>query len=150
MMMVEWHRKCHSPHHLTATDPWMVISLWFWPFSLLLFPFLLLDLSFLTSWASSSVYQRIYWCYIITITTWTDLPLFRILNTQTRLLSGLYTLIFNHVLLHSLLSLRCVRLTDGLLRFFRRVIVREDLQEVSEYIADYIICMPLYLFLALH
>ena len=143
MMMVEWHRKCHSPHHLTATDPWMVINLWFWPFSLLLFPFLLLDLSFLTSWVSSSVYQRIYWCYIITITTWTDLPLFRILNTQTSLLGGVYTLVFNHVLpFPALLQLFSVRLTNALLRFLRRVIVREDLKAVSEYIADYIICTP--------
>lgn len=30
VMMAEWHRKCHSPHHLTATDPWMIINLWFW------------------------------------------------------------------------------------------------------------------------
>lgn len=42
VMMAEWHRKCHSPHHLTATDPWMVISLWFWSLTLLLFLFFFL------------------------------------------------------------------------------------------------------------
>ena len=41
---------------------------------------------------------------------WTDLPLFRILNTQRSLLGSVYTLVFNHVLpfpaLHQLFSVR--------------------------------------------
>lgn len=81
---------------------------------------------------------------------WTDLPLFHILNAQS-LLGSVYTLVFNHVLpFPALLQLFSVRLTNTLLRFLRRVIVREDSKAVSEYIADYIICTPSQFLLNLH